>query len=186
MLNTKNRKRFPSRQFWDRRRWKSGSMSIVIWDCGRWKSGPCLLGYYNFTQFTWTKQGHHGASSPFQQLPIWSNQSTNAIIWNFNEIEMKKKSTFLCPLGNVCWRFSKYNNSSIFVLVFDFINVLHFCVILNCLCTLYCDKLIGIMKKEINKITWTLCWSVCMLTSSINIKWNEYYCSMNGPHIHQD
>ena len=33
----------PSRQFWDRRRWKSG-LSIVIWDCGRWKSGPCLLG----------------------------------------------------------------------------------------------------------------------------------------------
>ncbi len=36
----------PSRQFWDRRRWKSG-LSIVIWDCGRWKSGPCLLGIYN-------------------------------------------------------------------------------------------------------------------------------------------
>ncbi len=35
--------RKPSRQFWDRRRWKSG-LSIVIWDCGRWKSGPCLLG----------------------------------------------------------------------------------------------------------------------------------------------
>ncbi len=34
----------PSRQFWDRRRWKSG-LSIVIWDCGRWKSGPCLLGW---------------------------------------------------------------------------------------------------------------------------------------------
>ncbi len=33
----------PSRQFWDRGRWKSG-LSIVISDCGRWKSGPCLLG----------------------------------------------------------------------------------------------------------------------------------------------
>ncbi len=34
----------PSRQFWDRHRWKSG-LSIVIWDCGWWKSGPCLLGF---------------------------------------------------------------------------------------------------------------------------------------------
>ncbi len=36
----------PSRQFWDRRRWKSG-LSIVIWDCGRWKSGPCLQGIFS-------------------------------------------------------------------------------------------------------------------------------------------
>ncbi len=41
----------PSRQFWDRRRWKSG-LSIVIWDCGRWKSGPCLLG----NGHAWMKQ----------------------------------------------------------------------------------------------------------------------------------
>ncbi len=43
-------KRNPSRQFWDRRRWKSG-LSIVIWDCGRWKSGPCLLGFLIILEF---------------------------------------------------------------------------------------------------------------------------------------
>ncbi len=87
-------------------------------------------------------------------------------------------------IGN-CWWISKYNNSSIFALVFDFTNVLHFCVILTCFYTLYCDKLIGIMIIE-NQITWTLDWSVCKLSSSINSKWNEYYCSMNVPHIDQD